>query len=140
MAKKVRGPAVASVRSADPAAAGLTTAMNHDDRVGMRLVLRNLELNKRLSNHRHIAVTFNVFAGHVEITLLGNREVPVGHSSDGVNPTATQDQHSTSGQRGLGRSHDVFLLNWARTFKRRSNISQGSGALVRLQMSSAISA
>src|SRR5262249_46079011 len=74
VAKKIRRPAIASVRSTDPAAPSLPAAMNHDDRIRMRLSLWDLELDKCLSNHRHVTIAFDVFAADVEIALSCNGE------------------------------------------------------------------
>jgi hypothetical protein len=64
--------------------------MNHDDRVGMRLPFRNLELDKRLSNHRHVAVALDVFAADIEVSLFGNGEDPVGRARDGGSEARTE--------------------------------------------------
>src|SRR5205085_3499642 len=73
-AKKVLRPALAPVRRADPAAAGLAAAMNHDDRIWMRLALRNLVFDERLSHHRHVALALAVLAADVEIALFGDHQ------------------------------------------------------------------
>jgi hypothetical protein len=57
--------------------------MNHDDWISMRLSLWDLELDKRLSNHRHVTITFDVFAADVEIPLSCNGEDVIRRADDG---------------------------------------------------------
>src|SRR5262249_55675456 len=66
--------ALASVRRADPAAAGLAAAVDHYDRIGMKLPLRDLELDVGLSHHRHVAFDLDIAAADVEVALRGNRQ------------------------------------------------------------------
>jgi hypothetical protein len=44
--------------------------MDQHDRIGVRLLLRNLELDVNLADHRAVAFVLHVFAADVEIALL----------------------------------------------------------------------
>jgi hypothetical protein len=58
----------------------------------MSLLLRNLELDERLSNHRPIAIALDVFAADVKIALFGNRQHVVGRLGGACGNQAATDQ------------------------------------------------
>jgi hypothetical protein len=56
--------------------------MNHHDRIGLGLPVRDLELHERLPDHWHVALALDVFAADVEIALPGNHQRLVSRAAD----------------------------------------------------------
>src|SRR5262249_33870701 len=67
----------------------------------MCLPLRDLELDKRLSNHRHVTIAFDVFAADVEIALSCNGEDVVRRADDGGTETRADQKSNQQSAHGL---------------------------------------
>jgi hypothetical protein len=96
--------------------------MNHDDWVRMRLSLWDLELDKRLSNHRHVTITFDVFAGDVEIALPCNSEHVIRRMDDG----GTEERADQKSDQQAARCRRVSR-NGVRPNVRFHNVSRQLG-------------
>src|SRR5262249_10151576 len=86
LGQEILRPAVAAIRRAGPARAGRAAAVDHHDREGVRLLLRDLILDVGVSRHHGAVRRVDVFAADEEMALLGddNRSHPLSRCTGGA--------------------------------------------------------